>query len=147
MSGLPAEPVRQYLAFDFGLKRVGVATGNSLTRQAQPLRTIAAEGALRFEHIGKLVAEWRPDALVVGVPYHPDGAEHENTVRARKFGRQLCGRFHLTVHEVDERYSTTEAKADGARDLDAASAAILLQQFFNDHPSVNAPANDTERPL
>lgn len=125
-----------YLAFDYGLRRVGVATGNSLMKQAQPLRTIAAEGAARFAQIGELVAEWRPDALVVGVPFHPDGAEHENTVRARKFGRQLAGRYHLPVHEVDERYSTTEAIAGGARDLDAASAAILLQQYFNDHPSL-----------
>lgn len=124
-------PLSTYLAFDYGLKRVGVATGNSLMRTAQPLRTIAAEGDARFSQIGLLIAEWRPDALVIGVPFHPDGAEHDNTVRARKFGRQLSGRFHLPVHEVDERYSTTEAIADGAHDLDAASAAILLQQYFN----------------
>lgn len=123
-----------YLAFDYGLRRVGVATGNSLMRQAQPVRTVAAEGDARFQQIAKLIAEWQPDALVVGVPFHPDGAPHDNTARARKFGRQLAGRFHLPVHEVDERYSTTQAQAEGARDLDAASAAILLQQFFNDHP-------------
>lgn len=128
-------PTLTYLAFDYGLKRVGVATGNSLMRQAQPLRTIAAEGDARFAQIGQLIDEWRPDALVIGVPFHPDGAEHENTGRARKFARQLRGRFHLPVHEVDERYSTTEAIAGGAKDLDAASAAILLQQHFNDHPS------------
>lgn len=131
-TGVATGSVLTFLAFDYGLRRVGVATGNSCTRQAQPLRTIAAEGAARFEQIAALVAEWQPHALVVGVPYHPDGAEHDNTVRARKFGRQLSGRFHLPVHEVDERYSTTEAIAGGARDLDAASAAILLQQFFND---------------
>ncbi len=123
--------VQTYLAFDYGLKRVGVACGNSQTRQAQPLQTIAAEGAQRFERIAQLVAEWQPAALVIGVPFHPDGAEHDNTARARKFGRQLCGRFHLPVHEVDERYSTTQAIAQGARDLDAASAAILLQQYFD----------------
>lgn len=127
----PSAAVLTYLAFDYGAKRVGVACGNSQTRQAQPLQTIAAEGTQRFERIAQLVAEWQPAALVVGVPFHPDGAEHENTVRARKFGRQLCGRFHLPVHEVDERYSTTEAIAHGARDLDAASAAILLQQYFD----------------
>jgi putative Holliday junction resolvase len=125
---------QSYLAFDYGLKRVGVATGNTFLRQAQPLRTIAAEGDARFAQIGGLIDEWRPNALVVGVPFHPDGAEHENTLRARKFARQLQGRFKLPVHEVDERYSTTEAHSDGARDLDAASAAILLQQFFNEHP-------------
>ncbi|MDO9006495.1 MAG: Holliday junction resolvase RuvX [Aquabacterium sp.] len=126
--------VQSYLAFDYGLKRVGVASGNTLLRQAQPLRTIAADGDARFAQIGSLIDEWQPNALVVGVPFHPDGAEHENTLRARRFARQLQGRFKLPVHEVDERYSTTEAHADGARDLDAASAAILLQQFFNEHP-------------
>jgi len=125
---------KSFLAFDYGLKRVGVATGNTILCRAQPLRTIAAEGAVRFDLIGQLVDEWRPDALVVGVPRHPDGAPHENTERALKFARQLAGRYHLPVHEVDERYSTTEAKSDGARDLDAASAAILLQQYFNEHP-------------
>ena len=136
MSGMNVpSAVLNYLAFDYGLKRVGVATGNSFTRQAQPLQTIAAEGDARFARIAQLVAEWQPVALVVGVPFHPDGAEHENTLRARKFGRQLSGRFHLPVHEVDERYSTTEAQAFGARDLDAASAAILLQQYFDAIPS------------
>jgi putative Holliday junction resolvase len=67
---------------------------------------------------------------VVGVPFHPDGAAHDNTLRARRFARQLHGRFGLPVHEVDERYSTTEAASDGARDLDAASAAIILNQFL-----------------
>lgn len=136
----PAVPVHTLLAFDYGLKRVGVACGNTLSRQAQPLLTIAAEGAQRFERIAMLVAEWQPSALVVGVPFHPDGAEHDNTLRARKFGRQLCGRFHLPVHEVDERYSTTEAQGLGARDLDAASAAILLQQYFDAMDAATCPA-------
>ena len=70
---------RSFLAFDFGTRRVGVASGNSLTRSAQPLRTIDATGDARFDAIAKLIAEWRPDALVVGVPFHPDGAAHENT--------------------------------------------------------------------
>ena len=120
-----------FVAFDFGTKRVGVATGNSLTRQAQPLRTVALEGEARFGAIGKLIDEWQPSALVVGVPFHPDGASHENTERARRFARQLRGRFNLPVHEVDERYSTTEAASNGARDLDAASAAIILNQYFS----------------
>ena len=138
MSAVLAAPVssapRSFLAFDFGLKRVGVAGGNSVTRTAQPLTTIAVEGELRFAAIGKLIDEWRPDALVVGVPLHPDGAPHENTERARRFARQLHGRFRLPVHEVDERYTTTEAKAGGARDLDAASAAIILEQFLRNEP-------------
>ncbi len=120
-----------FVAFDFGTKRVGVATGNSLTRHAQPLRTVALEGEARFEAIGRLIDEWQPSALVVGVPFHPDGAAHDTTERARRFARQLRGRFKLPVHEVDERYSTTEAASNGARDLDAASAAIILNQYFS----------------
>jgi putative Holliday junction resolvase len=120
-----------FLAFDFGTRRIGVATGNTLTRSATPLRTVAAEGDARFAAIAALLTEWQPDALVVGVPFHPDGAPHDNTERARRFARQLHGRFRLPVHEVDERYSTTEAASGGARDLDAASAAIILNQFLS----------------
>ena len=123
-------PLASFLAFDFGTRRVGVASGNALTRTATPLRTLDAEGEARFEAIGALIGQWRPDALVVGIPCHPDGAEHENTRRARRFARQLHARFRLPVHEVDERYSTVEAQAAGARDLDAASAAIILEQFL-----------------
>jgi putative holliday junction resolvase len=127
---LSAAKAQTFLAFDFGTLRVGVAGGNSLTRTAQPLRTVAATGTARFDAIDKIIEEWQPDALVVGVPFHPDGAAHANTERARRFARQLHGRFHLPVHEVDERYTTTEAQADGAKDLDAASAAIILEQFL-----------------
>ena len=81
-----------------------------------------------------MIAEWQPDALVVGVPFHPDGAPHDNTDRARRFARQLHGRFRLPVHEVDERYTTTEAHASGAGDVDAASAAIILEQFLRAFP-------------
>ena len=128
--GGAAQRLRTYLAFDFGQKRVGVASGNTLTRSAQPLCTIAATGEDRFAAIARLVGEWQPDALVVGVPFHPDGAEHENTLRARRFARQLHGRLRMQVHEVDERYTTTEAHAGGARDLDAASAALILEQYL-----------------
>jgi putative Holliday junction resolvase len=121
-----------FLAFDFGTRRVGVATGNTLTRSAAPLRSVAANTARRFETIGRLIDQWRPDALVVGVPRHPDGASHENTRRARRFARQLQGRFHLPVHEVDERYTTTEAAAAGAGDLDAVAASIILEQFLRE---------------
>jgi putative Holliday junction resolvase len=121
---------RSFLGFDFGTRRTGVATGNALTRSATPLTTIAAEGDARFAAVGKLIAEWQPDALVVGVPYHPDGAPHDNTRRAQRFARQLHGRFRLPVHEVDERYSSTEAEGAGAADVDAASAAIILEQFL-----------------
>jgi len=120
-----------FLAFDFGLRRVGVASGNTITRTASPLGTVAEPGAARFDAIGRLIAQWQPDALIVGVPFHPDGQPHDNTERARRFARQLHGRFHLPVHEVDERYTTTEAHAAGAADVDAVSAAIILEQFLN----------------
>ena len=123
-----------FLSFDFGIRRVGVASGNTLLRQASPLKTLAAEGDARFAAIAALLREWQPDALVVGVPFHPDGAEHENTRRARRFARQLQGRFGLPVHEVDERYTTTEALAEGAADADASAAAIILDQFFRTLP-------------
>ena len=132
MSGalaVAAQPL-SFLAFDFGMRRVGVATGNSLTRTATPLTTVAAEGEARMAKIGALIAEWRPTALVVGVPRHPDGAAHANTERARRFGRQLHARFGLPVLEVDERYTTTDAKRAGAADLDAAAAAIILEQHL-----------------
>jgi len=76
------DSARSFLAFDFGTRRVGVASGNTLLGLAQPLRTIAAEGEARFAAIGALLREWQPDALVVGVPLHPDGAPHEQTRRA-----------------------------------------------------------------
>lgn len=122
------------LAFDFGVKRVGVASGSTVLRRGQPLRTLAVEGEARFVAIAALIKEWQPDALVVGVPFHPDGAAHDNTHRARRFARQLHGRFRLPVHEVDERYTTTEALAQGAGDADAASAVLILEQFFNETP-------------
>ena len=127
-------PATSFLAFDFGTRRVGVASGNTLTRSATPLTTIAAVGEARFDAIARLIGEWQPDALVVGVPRHPDGAAHDNTLGAQRFARRLGGRFGLPVHEVDERYTTVEAAARGARDLDAAAAAIILEQFL-DAPS------------
>jgi putative Holliday junction resolvase len=120
----------QYLAFDFGTRRVGVASGNTVLGHGQPLTTIAAEGEARFAAIARLIQEWQPDALVVGLPFHPDGAAHDNTARAQRFARQLHGRFRLPVHTVDERYTTVEAEALGARDADAAAAALILDQFL-----------------
>ena len=130
----PRHPV-SFLAFDYGTRRVGVAVGNSLLRSAQALTTVQAVGDARFAAIARLVNEWRPDALVIGVPFHPDGAAQDNTRRARAFGRQLHGRFGLPVHEVDERYSTTEALAQRAADADAAAAAIILEQFLRSLPT------------
>ncbi len=130
-SGAARSSPAVFLAFDFGTRRVGVASGNSLTRTAQPLTTVAAED---FDATAKLIGEWQPAALVVGVPRHPDGAAHENTQRAQRFARRLRGRFGIEVHEVDERYSTTEALSLSlsrhAADIDATSAAIILEQFL-----------------
>ena len=137
-SAQPPVPVpsrfQTFLAFDFGLKRTGVASGNRLLATATPQATIKAEGDARFAQVEARIKEWQPDALVIGVPYHPDGAPHENTRRAQKFARQLRGRFNLQVFEVDERYSTTEALSSGARDADAASACIILEQFLRSLP-------------
>lgn len=126
----PAPAPLSFLAFDFGTRRIGVASGNTLLKQASPLTTIANNGDATFTAIGRLIDEWRPHALVVGIPYHPDGAPHDNTRRAQRFARQLHGRFRLPVHPVDERYSTTEALAAGARDVDAASAVVILDQYL-----------------
>lgn len=138
MSAAEAPPVpahlQSFLAIDLGLKRSGVAVGNRLLRSATPQATIRAEGDARFAQVALRLAEWQPDALVIGMPYHPDGASHENTARALKFARQLRGRFGLPVFEVDERYSTTEALAGGASDADAASACIILEQFLRSLP-------------
>ncbi len=144
-SGCTAVRPQNFLAFDFGTRRVGVATGNTLLRCASPLKTVAADGDARFAAIASLINDWQPDALVVGVPFHPDGAEHENTVKARRFARQLRGRFRLAVHEVDERYSTTEALAGGAKDADAASAVIILDQYLRtlpEHPTLTEEGPD-----
>ena len=133
MSAVPTN-FQSFLAFDFGVKRTGVAYGSRMLRDAQPQPTVNAEGDARWALITKRIAEWQPDALVVGVPFHPDGAAHENTLRAQKFARQLRGRFGLSVYEVDERYSTTEALQAGARDADAAAAGIILEQFLRSLP-------------
>jgi len=132
----PAQPAshRSFLSFDVSPRRVGAAVGNTLLRQAQPLGTIEVEGDARFAAIARLLAQWKPDELLVGVPFHPDGAPHDNTRRAQRFARQLHGRFGLPVHEVDERYTTTEARAAGAADLDAAAAALILEQYLRTLP-------------
>ena len=123
-----------FLAFDFGLKRTGVAVGNRMLRTATGQSTIRAEGDARLVAAEERVRDWQPDALVVGVPFHPDGASHDNTARARKFARQLRGRLKLPVFEVDERYSTTEAVANGASDPDAGAACVILEQFLRSLP-------------
>lgn len=122
------------LAFDFGLKRIGVAVGNSLLRQAEPLVVVTeATNDGKFAAIGKLIAEWQPSLCVVGLPSHPDGAAHEMTHRCRRFANQLEGRFNVKTVLVDERYSSAVISSRRGELIDAQAAAIILQQYFDDH--------------
>lgn len=123
------------LGFDFGTRRVGVAVGNGITRQARPLAVIADDGDVRWRRIAELIAAWQPARLVVGVARHPDGAPHGLTARCQRFARQLEGRFRLPVAQVDERYSSA-VTADG-RDDEA--AAVILQQWFDEATSTLSP--------
>ena len=119
------------LGFDFGARRIGVAIGNSVTREARPLTTVnAARVAARWDAVAALLAEWEPAELVVGIPRHPDGTPHEMTARCERFARQLEGRFSRPVARVDERY--TSAVSAHADDVDAAAAALILQQWFDE---------------
>ena len=123
------------MAFDYGTRRIGVAIGNTLTQTGQPIQIIAENGVdARFGLIEALIQEWQPDQLVVGLPCHPDGAPHEMTVKAKRFGNQLYGRFHLPVDWVDERYSSVvlEGNPDMRDNLDAHSAALILKQYFQE---------------
>ncbi|MES2900437.1 MAG: Holliday junction resolvase RuvX [Pseudomonadota bacterium] len=130
--------VELVLGFDFGVKRIGIAMGNTLTGQAQPLAVVKAiDNDTRFQQIGALIAEWRPARLVVGEPRHPDGAEHDMTLRCRRFANQLHGRYALPVHLVDERYSSAVIEARRGEVIDAKAAAIILQQYFDDHANNN----------
>jgi putative Holliday junction resolvase len=130
------------LAFDFGTRRIGVAVGNTIVRAAHALSTIDEERSVpRFEAIGALIDEWRPSRLVVGVPVHDDGREHEMTLRARRFARQLAGRFRLHVVEDDERHTTQAADAEvrgsgreGRAERDAVAAKLILQGYFDALP-------------
>jgi putative Holliday junction resolvase len=119
-------------AFDFGVKRIGVAMGNTMLRQAEPLKVISAiDNARRFADIQQLLDEWKPALLVVGLPMHPDGNEHDMTARARRFANQLHGRFSLPVELVDERYSSAVISAKRGEVIDDRAAAIILQQYFD----------------
>ncbi|WP_374243172.1 Holliday junction resolvase RuvX [Zoogloea sp.] len=130
------------LSFDFGLARIGVAVGETETGHAHPLAPIAEEAnAARFAAIEKLLAEWKPSALVVGLPTHLDGSEHAMTARCRRFANQLHGRYGLPVALVDERLSSAEAEGRLAEAghhgwrkqkprLDSAAAQIILLQYF-----------------
>lgn len=153
MSAPPLPAAATVLAFDFGTRRIGVAVGNTLLREARALATIDDErNDVRFDRIGALIGEWQPALLVVGIPVHDDGSEHAMTARARRFARQLEGRFALPVAHADERHTTAAAAAQLAaeragrrgRDArDALAAQLILQGWF-DEPGGTPP--DPVRP-
>lgn len=131
-ASVSTDPIDTIFAFDFGLKRIGVAIGNTLIRQAQPLKVIAAiANQPRFAAIETLIEAWHPTRIVVGLPYHPDGTEHEMSLRCRRFANQLHGRFNLPVVLVDERYSSAVISAKRGEVIDDRAAAIILQQYFD----------------
>lgn len=129
------------LAFDFGEKRIGVATGETLLATAHPLTVIHAESNDdRFAAIAKLIGEWQPTQLVVGLPTHADGTPHEMTRLAQKFGERLARRFQLPVAYADERLTSLDAEtrlretgrnAKAAKPLlDAVAAQLILQTWL-----------------
>jgi len=141
---MPDNSPETALGFDFGLKRIGVAVGQSLTGSASPLGVVAVRGGEPdWEAIAKLIGEWRPASLVVGLPYNMDLSEQEMTQKARHFAQALSERFPLPVHTVDERLSSREAEAalkerrqQGRRrvtreDIDASAACVILESWFN----------------
>jgi len=144
---MPETATRTVLAFDFGLKRIGVAVGEAALGTAHPLPGIAASGDALFAAVAKLVDEWQPAQLVVGLPLAADGTAHEMTARAQRFARQLEGRYRLPVALVDERYSSIEAEgrmreavgaaraaqASRARRLDSQAAQLILQQYLGEN--------------
>ncbi len=139
---MPEQFHRQVLAFDFGTRRIGVAFGQELLGTARPVTMLPArDGIPDWQQIGRLLEEWRPDQVVVGLPLNMDGSENEMCARARKFGNRLHGRFHLPVTMVDERLTSFEAKGEvladqGARDfgrdgIDDLAAVLILETWFH----------------
>ena len=129
-----SETQQTFLGFDFGKQRIGVAVGQTLTGTASPLTILhTVQGQPDWPRIRRLIEEWSPDALVVGLPLNMDGSEQDMTVRARRFGNQLAGRFSKAVHFADERLTTAEARnrplagnpVPGAHD--AVAAQIILE--------------------
>ncbi|MCL1057714.1 Holliday junction resolvase RuvX [Shewanella gelidimarina] len=133
------------LGFDYGTKSIGIAIGQELTASARPLMSIkAVDGIPKWEEIGKIITEWQPDLIVVGLPLNMDGTEQEITLRAKKFGNRLNGRFGIKVVTQDERLTTADAKArlfemGGYKALtkgqvDAMSAVLIIESYFeNQH--------------
>ena len=127
------------LGFDFGTRRIGIAIGQTLTASARPLTTLdTRNGKPDWEAIGRLIREWQPDRLVVGLPLHMDGTPHPMTEQARRFGRQLEGRYNLPVEWVDERLTSDAAERElpAQRDkgaVDALAAALILEDWLAQH--------------
>ena len=135
---LSVEQLDTILGFDFGIKRIGVAIGNSVLRQATPLAVISSIGNdARFGEIAELIKQWEPTLFVVGLPSHPDGTAHDMTARCRKFANQLNGRFNLPVVLVDERYSSAVISAKRGEVIDDRAASIILQQYFDEYVPTN----------
>ena len=128
---MPDRAARTVLAFDFGIKRIGVAVGEPELGTAHPLRSI-----LGFAEIPSLIEEWKPCELVVGRPTRVDGSAHDMTRRAEDFARRLERQFKLPVARVDERYSSVEAESRlrGAKrkPVDSVAAQLLLEQYFHE---------------
>jgi len=125
--------INTLLCFDFGTKRIGVAVGQFITQTATPLQTVKNKNKRPdWDHIKRLIDEWQPDALIVGVPLNMMGEMQEMTVASEKFMRQLHGRFHLPVYDVDERLSSFEAaqRTGKTTDLDPVAAQAILETWF-----------------
>ena len=129
------------LGFDWGTKRIGVAVGNTLLNQANPLKTLAARnGVPDWKDVGQLIKEWHPEALIVGVPLDISGKELATTARAKAFGVLLEQKFQLSVHLVDERLTTVEARQQlfeegGYRKIqssqvDSYAAKLMIEQWL-----------------
>lgn len=131
-----SSPAITVIAFDYGTRHVGVAVGNTELRASQALKTIKAANVDNlFQEIETVLKEWQPGQIVVGLPSHPDGVEHDMTAKAKRFGNQLHGRFNLPVAWVDERYTSAVLESDPHMhdNLDAHSAALILEQYFAEH--------------
>ncbi len=132
---------RTLLGFDFGTKRIGVAIGQELTCTARALVTLNnINGAPDWKAIRRLIEQWQPAALVVGLPLNLDGSDHEITRLARRFGNRLTGRYNLPVYTMDERLSSSEAEAQLAEqgryekaDIDKLAAQLILQGWLEHH--------------
>lgn len=142
---MSTKPLSSLMAFDYGLRWIGVAVGQTLTGTASPLQVLKAnDGIPHWPDIEKLLKEWQPDAIVVGLPLNMDDSEFELTHRARKFANRIHGRFGLPVFMMDERLSSVEARnaiiAEGgginfkAQNVDSRSAALILESWMQSQP-------------